>query len=117
MTIEDKVKKVMSFLEERGGLDVAMVDLEGRSSICDYFVIATFESPTVLKSTVRDIWEELAELSLVVNDRHKEVLLDGWHLIDCGDVVIHLFSPEMREFYSLEKLWKGYIQTAKEREE
>ena len=110
MTTKSKTTKIKKFLEERDGKDVKVVDLKKSSNVCDYFVIATFESPTVLRSTVRDLWEELQSLDIVVNDRHKEVSNDGWYLIDCGEILIHLFSEEMREFYSLEKLWDGYIK-------
>ena len=114
MTIKSKTTKIKKFITEHNGLDVKVIDLKGSSNVCDYFILSTFESPTVLRSTVRDLWEELKSLDLDVNDRHKDVSNDGWYLIDCGDIVIHLFSPEMREFYSLEKLWDGYIKTKKE---
>lgn len=117
MLIKTKAQRIRKYLREHDGEDVQIVDLKGHSNIADYFVIASFESPTVLKSTVRDIWEVLTSLGLSVNDRHKEVQNDGWYVIDCSDIVIHLFSKEMREFYSLEKLWDGYIKKAEEGKE
>ena len=117
MTTKSKTTKIKKFIESRDGKDVKVIDLKGASNVCDYFIIASFESPTVLRSTVRDLWEELKKLDLQVNDRHKDVPNDGWYLIDCTEIVIHLFSEEMREFDALEKLWSGYIKSKEEASE
>lgn len=106
--LKRKINKIKAFLEERGAKDVTFIDLDGATDVAECFVVATFESIVVLRSSVRDLWEVLESLGLKVNSRHKEVGDDGWYVIDCGNVVIHLFGEEMREFYSLDKLWEGY---------
>lgn len=112
--LKRKVNKIKAFLEERGAKEITLIDLDGASDIAECFLVATFESIVVLRSTVRDLWEVLDGLKLSVNSRHKEVGDDGWYVIDCGSVVIHLFGSEMREFYSLDTLWEGYKKKIKE---
>lgn len=114
MLVKTKAQRIRKYLREHGGNDVSIIDLKGISNIADFFVVASYESPTVLKSAVRDIWEYITALGLNVNSRHKEVQNDGWFVIDCSEIVIHLFSKEMREFYSIEKLWEGYLKKAEE---
>ena len=114
MLVKTKAQRIRKYLREHGGKDVVIIDLKGESNIADFFVVASYESPTVLKSAVRDIWEYITSLDLTVNARHKEVQNDGLFVIDCSEVVIHLFSEEMRAFYSIEKLWEGYLKKAEE---
>ena len=81
--------------------------MENECSWTDAFIIATVSSVGHLKGVVHQIWNELIDLGMSVNNRHKSPGADGWELIDCGDIVIHLMSQELREFYNLEKLWKA----------
>ncbi len=104
--IEEKAKALAAFLEEHNCKDVQVMDL-GDCSWTDCFVIGTVTSVGHLKGVVHQIWDEIIDLGLNVNNRHKTPGEDGWELIDCGDIVIHLMSPDLREFYSLEKLWKA----------
>ena len=67
----------------------------------------TVSSVGHLRGVVHQIWDEINEIGLSVNNRHKSPETSGWELIDCGDIVIHLMSAELREFYNLEKLWKA----------
>lgn len=97
---------IAAFLEEHSCKDVTILPLED-CSWTDCFVIATVNSVGHLKGVVHQIWDCLNSLSLSVRDRHKNPSEDGWTLIDTGDIVIHLMSAELREFYSLEKLWKA----------
>ena len=103
--IEEKAKKIAAFLEEHSCKDVTVTPLAD-CSFTDCFVIATVNSTGHLKGVVHQLWDELNSLKLKVNNRHKTPGDDGWELIDCGDIVIHLMSAELREFYSLEKLWQ-----------
>lgn len=104
--IKAKVEKIASYLEDHKCEDVAIVDMGEDCSWTDAFVIGTVNSVGHLKGVVHQLWGELIDLELTVNNRHKTPGDDGWELIDCGDIVIHLMSAELREFYNLEKLWK-----------
>ncbi len=108
--IREKTERIEKYLADHKCSDVVTVDI-GECSFASAFVIATVNSVGHLKGVVHQIWSELNELGLSVSNRHKTPGDDGWELIDCGDIVIHLMSPELREFYSLEKLWKAVEET------
>jgi len=109
-------ERIKAFLEEHSCKDVEIIDMDS-CSWTDCFVIATVNSVGHLKGIVRQIWDVLNELGLDVNNRHKAPGIDGWELIDCGDIVVHLMSQEMRDFYSLEKLWRKVEETEAKAEE
>ena len=109
-TREDS-QRVAAFLEEHSCKDVTVMDLEN-CSWTDCFVVGTVNSVGHLKGVVHQIWDLLNGLGLSVTNRHKNPGEDGWTLIDTGDIVIHLMSQELRDFYSLEKLWKSYEESA-----
>ncbi|HVT89709.1 MAG TPA: ribosome silencing factor [Tepidisphaeraceae bacterium] len=84
--------------------DVVVLDFSGLLPVCDFFVIATGTSPRQLRSVA----DELAELGksrdfAPINPVHQDS--SSWILVDCVDVVIHLFSEEGRQYYDLENLW------------
>jgi ribosome-associated protein len=93
-------------LDEQKANDIVVVDISQQSSFADYFVIATAQSFGHLRGLVRSVDEAMLDLGLrakgVSRGVHED---DTWILLDCGDVVVHLMSPEAREFYALEKLW------------
>ncbi len=104
--ILEKAEKIEKYLVDHNVKDVKIVDLKD-CSWASCFVIGTVTSVAHLKGVVHQIWSEINDLGLSVNNRHKTPGDDGWELIDCGNIVIHLMSEELREFYSLEKLWKA----------
>ena len=106
-TIEKNSRRIAAFLEEHSCKDVVVLPLEN-CSWTDCFVIGTVNSVGHLKGVVYQIWEVLNELNLTVNNRHKNPAEDGWLLIDTGEIVIHLMSKELRDFYDLEKLWATF---------
>lgn len=104
--LKSKVDTVVEYLDEQKCVDINVIDVEGRCSWADVLVIATVNSVGHLRGVSHQLWGVLIDLGLEVNDRHKTPVGDGWELIDCNSIVIHLMSEELREFYSLEKLWK-----------
>jgi ribosome-associated protein len=101
-----KVETIVSFLDDQRCKDVTVIDVQGRCSWTDSMVVATVNSVGHLRGVAHELWSVLKDLGLTVNDRHKTPNSDGWTLIDCDEVVIHLMSEEMRDFYNIEKLWK-----------
>ena len=84
--------------------DIISIDLAGKSSIADYMVIATGRSSRQLNAMAQHLDEKLTKLGV------KKVSIEGltqgeWVLLDGGDVVVHLFKPDVRSFYNLEKMW------------
>lgn len=95
---------VLEQLDEDQAQDVISVPLEGKSSIADHMVIASGRSTRQVASIAQKLAEEIKRAG------HGPVRLEGlpaadWVLVDAGDVVIHLFRPEVRSFYNLERMW------------
>ncbi len=84
--------------------DVLILDLEGIFSAADYFVICSGSSTTQLVAIVREIEKEL-KMSGDKGYRREGTPESGWILLDDGDVVVHIFSEEARQFYDIEHLW------------
>ena len=100
----DLLKLVEKSLDDDKAEDIISIDLAGKSSIADYMVIATGRSARQLNAMAQHLDEKLTKLGV------KKVSIEGltqgeWVLLDGGDVVVHLFKPEVRSFYNLEKMW------------
>jgi len=106
LTSEDKVKLVLSALEDKKAVDPVAIDVRGRTVLTDFFVIASGTSRIHIKALVDAVNEKLAKKG-VKNKRMAGVEEAAWILLDYGDVVVHVFAPERREFYRLESYWTG----------
>ncbi len=84
--------------------DIVVIDLEGKSSIADFMVIATGRSQRHVAATAGHLIERLKASGLkpVPNEGLRQ---GDWVLVDAGDVIVHIFRPEVRDFYNLEKMW------------
>jgi len=89
--------------EEKKAEDVAVLDLTGRTIVADAFVIATGRSAIQTRSIADAIVDKAHEAGL--RPRLEGHADGGWILIDLGHVVAHIFTPEQRRFYNLERLW------------
>ncbi|WP_027417703.1 ribosome silencing factor [Aneurinibacillus terranovensis] len=91
--------------EEKKAQNVLMLDIQGLSVIADYFVVCHGNSETQVQAIVDSIKKEMDEKGVPV--RGREGYEDArWVLIDLGDVVVHVFHRDEREFYNIERLWK-----------
>ncbi len=104
MSAADRAQQIAQAVADRGGIDVCVLDLVKEASFTDFFVIATGTSDRHLR-TLADVTVETAR-QLGERPLGVEGAKTGrWVLVDLGDVVVHLFRQEAREFYSLERLW------------
>lgn len=101
---EDQLKLILSSLDSDKAEDVVQIDLRGKSAIGDYMVICTGRSSRQVASIAEKLVDRLKhELDRATRVEGKET--GDWVLIDTGDVIVHIFRPEVREFYQLEKMW------------
>jgi len=95
---------VLSTLEENKAEEVVQIDLRGKSSVADHMVVCSGRSSRQVSSIAEKLSEEIKhKLSVASKTEGKET--GDWVLIDAGDVIVHVFRPEVREFYQLEKMW------------
>lgn len=105
----EMTEKIYHVLDGKKAVDIEILSLKGISSLADYFVIATATSTTHMNALVDYVEEALEKSALFV--RHKEGKpLGGWMLLDYGDIVVHVFSHEMRAYYALERIWNDAKQ-------
>lgn len=97
-------------LQEKKAKDTIILDIKKISIIADYFIITTSQSSIHLKSLIAVIKDAIIENKINRNLRCEGSEYTGWALLDCGDIIIHLFSEEKRSFYHLEQLWQDAKQ-------
>ncbi len=95
---------ILSSLSDDKAEDVVQIDLRGKSSIGDYMVIASGRSTRQVAAISEKLVERI-KASFGQSARVEGKDAGDWVLIDTGDVIVHVFRPEVREFYQLEKMW------------
>ena len=101
---ETLLARILSSLDDDKAEDVVQIDLRGKTAIGDYMVIASGRSTRQVAAIAQKLAEKIKQ------DGHGPVRLEGlpaadWVVIDAGDVVVHLFRPEVRSFYNIERMW------------
>ena len=96
-------------LEDKKGEDILLLDIRELTDFTDYFVICSGTSDRMLKALADEVLERVRTVH-GMKGRVEGLPQDGWLLIDYVDVVVHLFSPDRRDYYRLEELWgKGKV--------
>lgn len=104
VTSDALLARVLSSLDDDKAEDVVAIDLRGRSSVADHMVICSGRSSRQVAAIAEKLMERLKhEFGRTSRTEGKEQ--GDWVLIDAGDVIVHVFRPEVREFYQLEKMW------------
>ena len=107
-TLDSKQKtlQICKLLSDKKGSGIVYIDVESKTSLCDYFVICSGRSSTQVKSLAENLDEKM-EKDFGLTPRRKEGIREGrWAVLDYQDVIVHIFNDEMRDFYHLERLWE-----------
>ena len=103
---------ILNTLDSNKALDIVVINLEGKSSIADFMIIASGTSSRHIQSLSEQVLEEFK------NQGIKNCKIEGqeskdWKLVDGIDLIVHIFNPEKRKFYELEKIWSEIIPKEK----
>ena len=98
------LKAILHWMDEAKAENVVTIDLHGKSSIGDFMVIASGRSDRHVVAVAEQLQRKLKETGFG-RVRAEGLEAGDWVLLDTGDVIVHVFRPEVREFYNLEKMW------------
>ena len=101
--IVEIIKKCALTLEEKKGIDIVMMDLRDVNSYLDYFLIATGNSRIHCRSMAREAEKFMHDQGL--RGRNRPDYDSEWIILDFSELIVHIFTQEMREYYQLERLW------------
>jgi ribosome-associated protein len=104
---EEEIVEIFSecarVLSDKKGTDIVFMDLRDVNSYLDYFIIATGNSRIHCRSLAKEAEKFIHGRGL--RSRNKPDYESGWIILDCSELIVHIFTQEMREYYQLEKLW------------
>jgi ribosome-associated protein len=112
MKIIDLKKNIEKILDTNKANNIIAIDLKKKSYIADYMIIASGTSSRHIQALSEILISELKKLGLT-NCRMEGRESSEWKLVDAMDIIIHIFHPEKREFYDLEKMWSVTIPAEK----
>jgi len=100
--VKNLLKKIIGELEKLKAVDIQFFDIKNRSALADFVIIASGTSSRHINSIVSN---------LVKNNKKKVLSSEGlgktdWVIVDFGDIIVNVFKPESRKYYSLEKIWR-----------
>lgn len=103
--IKDSVKKIVTAIDQKKAIDIKVLDISKVSVMADYFIIATASNTNQLEALV-DATDEIMHNMNILPKQIEGSKNSLWILMDYGDIIIHLFTKEGREFYDLERIWR-----------
>ena len=112
MKISEIKNKIEIILDDNKAKNIVSIDLKKKSYIADYMIIASGTSSRHLQSLSEHLVSELKKIG-IYNCRIEGRESNDWKLVDAIDIIVHLFHPEKREFYDLEKMWSEQIPKEK----
>ncbi|MGA1112808.1 MAG: ribosome silencing factor [Candidatus Pelagibacter sp.] len=110
--ISDLKEIIIKTLDSNKALDIVTIDLKDKSSMADYMIIASGTSSRHIQSLSEQVLEKLKDNG-VQNSKIEGKDSSEWKLVDGIDLIVHIFHPEKRKFYELEKIWSELIPKEK----
>ena len=104
MKSNELMKKIVEFADNKKAKNIKVLELKGLTTLTDYFVICEGGSSTQVKAIADEVEEKLSELGVEPYGKEGFSMAD-WILMDYSDVVLHVFTPDSREFFNIEHLW------------
>ncbi len=98
-------KSIVDALEEKKAEDILLLDVRALTPFTDYFVLCSGSNVRTLKA-LAEAARDAVHQDYHIASRTEGTPEDGWLLVDFGDVILHVFSPDQREYYQLEDLWR-----------
>jgi ribosome-associated protein len=108
----DLKKIVINTLDQNKAQDIISIDLRDKSSMADYLIIASGTSSRHIQSLSEQVLEKL-KTNGISNSKIEGKESSDWKLVDGIDLIVHIFHPEKRKFYELEKIWSEFIPNEK----
>ena len=105
-------KVILNTLDSNKALDIVSIDLTGKSSMADYMIIASGTSSRHIQSLSEQVLEQFKNNG-ISNCKIEGKESSDWKLVDGIDLIVHIFNPEKRKFYELEKMWTELIPKEK----
>ena len=105
-------KIILNILDSNKAFDIVSIDLANKSSIADYMIVASGTSSRHIQALSEQVLEKFKS-SGIKNCKIEGKESNDWKLIDGMDVIVHIFNPEKRKFYELEKMWSELIPKEK----
>jgi ribosome-associated protein len=107
-TIEtvELARYIVDLIADKKGENIVLLDIRKLTIIADYFVICSGTSERQLKAITETITEEVKKNQHVISHHVEGEASSGWVLIDYGSIIVHAFSPEIRDYYDLEGFWQ-----------
>jgi len=110
--ISNLKKTIINTLDSNKALDIISIDLSGKSSMADHMIIASGTSSRHIQALSEQVLEKF-RTNGIINCKIEGKDSNEWKLIDGIDVIVHIFNPEKRKFYELEKIWSELIPKEK----
>lgn len=111
MEARETAVKIAAILDKKKALDVKVLDIHELTTLGDYFVICNGTSSTHIKALADEMEFQMKQEGILPN--HSEGYTSAsWILLDYGNVIVHVFTPDAKDFYSLERLWSDAPEVA-----
>ena len=110
--ISDLKNIIISTLDSNKAIDIVSIDLKNKSSMADLMIIASGTSSRHIQALSEQVLKQFKENG-IINSKIEGTDSNDWKLIDGIDLIVHIFNPEKRKFYELEKMWSELIPKEK----